>query len=147
MTDDEIETNCKLCRCKIDWACYDFPNKDKKFYICDNCGDDMKWLHRDLIKDGVKFIRRIRCEKCNFNICVINNKPTCLWCLNDNVILKHKVLYDIYNGKTHGFVLFTDFKYCINQLNFRTNNGMEITKLVHLTKKIINREEISKRWC
>jgi len=139
-------TTCKLCNSEIIIPSFDFPNKMKIFDICSNCGDNMKLLHRDLQKDGVKFIRKNRCDKCNFNICLINNKQVCLWCLNDDLILRHKVLYDIYNGRTHGFVLFTDFNYCVNQLIFRKAHNMNTSKLDHLTKKLLNNEEISKRW-
>ena len=156
----EIEKNCKLCQEEIMNECFEFPNKDGNIDICRNCGDYMKYLENDLVKDKIKFIRKIRCGNCNFRICKINNKQLCLWCINDDIILRHKVLYDKYSGKTHGFVLQNDFNYCMNQINYRDKNGLSESKLTHLTKKIINNvshknrfnprpfedETINKRW-
>ena len=49
----------------------------------------MKYLDKDLSNDKVKFIKKIRCITCGFRICKINNNQTCLWCLNDNKLLKY----------------------------------------------------------
>ena len=106
----------------------------------------MKYLENDLVKDKIKFIKKIRCENCNFLICKINGNSVCLWCLNDDIILRHKVLYHKYTGKTHAFVLQNDFSYCINQISFRTENNLDETKLTHLTKKILNNVSHSNRY-
>lgn len=156
--DFKIANKCKSCQTEIknNWSYY-FPNKDGYLDICESCGNYMKYLETDLVKDKVKFIRKIRCDKCNFRICKINNKPVCLWCINDDTILRHTVLYDEYHGKTHGFVLQNDFEYCIAQIKFRNKQNLGNSKLTHLTKKILHNESslsdkdekdeiINKRW-
>jgi len=144
----EIKKNyCKLCQSKIKTVgCFHFLNKNDEIDICDSCGDHMKYLESDLIKDKVKFMRKIRCENCNFRICKINNNSLCLWCLNDDIILRHRILYDKYNGKTHAFVLQNDFSYCITQIEFRTKHKYDETKLTHLTKKVLNNVSHSNRY-
>lgn len=52
----------------------------------------MKYLEKDLIKDKIKFMRKIRCDNCNFRICKINDNSVCLWCLNDDIILRHTIV-------------------------------------------------------
>ena len=138
---------CKLCQQKIEFnGSFIYTNKNGKVDVCNNCGDYMKYLDKDLVKDKVKFIRKIRCDNCNFRICKINDKPTCLWCLNDDIILRHKVLYGIYKFKTHAFVLQNDFNYCINQLNFRKERNYDDTKLTQLTNKILNNVSQKNRY-
>ena len=148
---------CKLCQGNMNTSCHYFLNKSGDADVCGNCGDYMKYLESDLVKDKLKFLRKIRCEDCNFRICKINGNSTCLWCLNDDIILRHKVVYDTYAGKTHAFVLQNDFIYCIAQTQRNTANE---TKLTHLTKKVLNKvshrnrtspsrlgdESINKRW-
>jgi hypothetical protein len=138
---------CKLCKEQIkNIGCFHFSNKNGNVDICDNCGDYMKYLETDLIKDKVIFMRKIRCEKCNFRICKINNKILCLWCLNDDVILRHIISYDKYIGKTHAFVLQNDFTYCISQVKFRNENNYNTSKLTHLTQKVLNNVSHSNRY-
>jgi len=156
--DFEIAKQCKLCNGDMKHTCYIFPNKNGNIDVCGHCGDYMKYLEKDLIKDKIKFARKIRCDECNFRICTINEKLICLWCLNDDIILRHTVLYDKYKGKTHAFVLYNDFSYCVNQIDFRNQCKYDDTKLTHLTKKILNNakhtnrysslsgEDINRRW-
>jgi DNA-directed RNA polymerase subunit RPC12/RpoP len=146
----DIETEiCKLCKGDMgdggNGGIY-FPNKDGNIDVCGNCGDYMKYLENDLVKDKVKFIRKIRCENCNFRICKVNGDSLCLWCLNDDIILRHKILYGEYKGKTHAFVLQNDFIYCINQIVFRTERSLDRTKLTHLTEKVLNNVSYSNRY-
>lgn len=142
----EITKECKLCKGDMEQVCFDYPNKDGNIDVCEKCGNYMKYLDNDLVKDKVKFIRKIRCENCNFRICKINENSVCLWCLNDDIILRHKVLYDIYSGKTHAFVLQNDFNYCINEIGYRTENNLNETKLTHLTNKVLNNVSHSNRY-
>jgi hypothetical protein len=142
----EISPDCKLCQENMIQECFYFPNKDGNIDVCRNCGDYMKYLENDLIKDKIKFIRKVRCEKCNFRICKINGKSVCLWCLNDDIILRHTILYDKYSGKTHAFVLQNDFSYCINQIELRTERNLDETKLTHLTKKVLNNVSHTNRY-
>jgi len=144
--DFEISKECKLCRRDMIRGCIDFPNKGGNIDVCGNCGDYMKYLENDLIKDKIKFMRKIRCEKCNFRICKINGNSVCLWCLNDDIILRHKILYDKYSGKTHAFVLQNDFSYCMNQITLRTERNLDETKLTHLTKKVLNNASHANRY-
>ena len=158
--DFEIAKDCKLCKGNMKQGCFYFLNKNGNIDICGNCGDYMKYLETDLVKDKIKFIRKIRCDNCNFLICKINGNSVCLWCLNDDIILRHKVLYDKYNGKTHAFVLQNDFSYCISQIEFIRQHNYDETKLTHLTKKVLNNvshinrysplpfedKSINKRW-
>jgi len=144
--DIKITKDCKLCQRDMIGGCIDFPNKDGNIDVCGNCGDYMKYLQNDLIKDKIKFMRKIRCEKCNFRICKINGNSACLWCLNDDIILRHKVLYHKYTGKTHAFVLHNDFSYCLSQLEFRTKHKLDETKLTHLTTKVLNNVSYSNRY-
>ena len=106
----------------------------------------MKYLENDLIKDKIKFMRKIRCDNCNFRICKINCNSVCLWCLNDDIILRHKILYDKYSGKTHAFALQNDFGYCINQIGLRAERKLDETKLTHLTKKVLNNVSHANRY-
>jgi len=144
--DFEISTYCKLCQENIIKECFYFTNKEGNIDVCGNCGDYMKYLENDLIKDKIKFMRKIRCEKCNFRICKINGNPLCLWCLNDDIILRHKILYDKYNGKTHAFVLQNDFSYCINQIGLTHERKIDETKLTHLTNKVLNNVSHANRY-
>jgi DNA-directed RNA polymerase subunit RPC12/RpoP len=144
--DFEITDECKLCKGYMGQGCFHFPNIKGNIDICENCGDYMKYLEIDLVKDKIKFMRKIRCDNCNFRICKINDKSVCLWCLNDDIILRHKVLYDKYNGKTHAFVLQNDFSYCISQIEFITKYNYDETKLTHLTKKVLNNVSHSNRY-
>ena len=105
----------------------------------------MKYLNDDLVKDKVKFIRKIRCGTCNFRICKINNNNICLFCLTDNdyydyKMLKQTVLYHKYKGRTHGYVLYIDFDYCIEGIEKCPNS-----KLTHLTKMILEKRFKDKR--
>lgn len=135
--DFEISKDCKLCKGDMMNVCFNFPNKNGDIDVCENCGNDMKYLQTDLVKDKLKFIRKIRCDDCNFRICKINGHSVCLWCLDDDKILRHKILYDKYNGRTHAFVLQTDFSYCISQIEFRTHHNYDESKLTYLTKRIL----------
>jgi len=136
--DFKITDECKLCKGDMEHECFHFPNKNGDIDICEDCGDYMKYLEKDLIKDKIKFMRKIRCDNCNFRICKINDNSLCLWCLNDDKILRHTVLYGKYNGKTHAFVLQNDFSYCVSQIEFRSKKNYDETKLTHLTKKVSN---------
>jgi hypothetical protein len=144
--DFKITDSCKLCKKNMTNGCVDYLNKKGDIDICGSCGDTMKYLEKDLLKDKVKFMRKIRCNTCNFRICKINNNPVCLWCLNDDKILKHMVLYDKYKGKTHAFVLHYDFNYCMIQVEYINKKNYNETKLTHLTKKILNNISHKKRW-
>jgi hypothetical protein len=141
-----IANECKLCNATMNNACVHFPNKDGTLDICEDCGDYMKYLENDLIKDKIKFIRKIRCENCNFRICKINEKNCCLWCLNDDIIIGHKLLYGKYIGKTHAYVLHNDFTYCISQIQFRIQRKLDDSKLTHLTQKILNNVSHKNRY-
>ena len=136
--DIEIATNCKLCNGDMDKVCFNFLNKNGNIDVCSGCGDYMEYLQKDLVKDKLKFMRKIRCDNCNFRICKINDNSVCLWCLNDDIILRHIVPYGKYNGKTHAFVLQNDFSYCISQIEIRKQHNYDETKLTHLTKKVLN---------
>ena len=144
--DFEIAKDCKLCKGDMKQGCFNFLNKNGNIDICGNCGDYMKYLETDLVKDKIKFMRKIRCDNCNFRICKINGNSVCLWCLNDDIILRHKVLYHTYSGKTHAYVLQNDFDYCMKQLAFISERNLDDTKLTHLTKKILNDDLYVKRW-
>lgn len=144
--DFEIANNCKLCKRVMTNECFYFLNKKGNVDVCGNCGDYMKYLENDLLKDKIKFIRKLRCENCNFRVCKINGNSVCLWCLNDDIILRHKVLYGKYSGKTHAFVLQNDFAYCISEIEFRNNNNYDETKLTHLTKKVLNNVSYFNRY-
>ncbi len=130
----QIDILCKSCKQDNNLYGFKFLNKEGNSDICSSCDDSMKYLEMDLIKDKLKFIRKIRCDQCNFRICLINNQPICLWCLNDDIILRHIILYDKYKGKTHAYVLQNDFDYCMNQIKCRYTDS----KLTHLTKKVLN---------
>lgn len=144
--DFEIANDCKLCKGDMIQGCFHFPNKNGNIDVCGKCGEYMKYLENDLIKDKINFIRKIRCDNCNFRICKINGNSICLWCLNDDLILRHKVLYDKYNEKTHAFVLQNDFSYCINQISFITEHKLDENKLTHLTKKVLNNVSHGNRY-
>ena len=144
--DFEIAKACKLCQGDMNNVSFYFTNKDGNIDVCENCGDYMKYLENDLVKDKIKFMRKIRCEKCNFRICKINGDSVCLWCLNDDIILRHKILYEKYIGKTHAYVLQNDFDYCMSQLAFRSEKKYDETKLTHLTKKVLNNVSHNNRY-
>lgn len=144
--DIKLIDNCKLCTKKMLGGCFYFPNKDGICDICSDCGSYMKYLDNDLVKDKIKFIRKIRCHNCNYRICKINDKEICLWCLNDDIILRHKILYNKYKGKTHAFVLQNDFDYCINQIQYRNEHHFDESKLTHLTNKILNKVSHGNRY-
>jgi hypothetical protein len=139
--DIETTKQCKLCNNQKMYG-----RKYKNNYninmniidVCDLCCDFMKYLEDDLINNGIKFIRKLRCNCCNFRICNIMNNPICLWCLKESDILKHNILYGKYKWKSHAYVLYNDFNYCINQIEFRTENNYKDSKLTILTKKILN---------
>ena len=137
---------CKLCKGVMANECFDFLNKNGNIDVCGNCGDYMKYLEKDLLKDKIKFIRKLRCDNCNFRVCKINGNSVCLWCLNDDIILRHKVLYGKYTGKTHAFVLQNDFSYCISKIEFINKNNYDETKLTHLTKKVLNNVSYCNRY-
>ena len=141
-----MNKECKSCQGDMSNGGIHFPNKEGTIDICESCDNYMKYLENDLVKDKVKFIRKIRCEKCNFRICKINNNSICLWCLNDDIILRHRILYHPYSGKKHAYVLQNDFEYCINQLSFRSERKLDESKLTHLTKKLLNNISYNKRW-
>jgi len=134
----EITDACKSCKGYMDSPCFQYPNKNGDDDICRNCGNNMEYLEKALVKDKLKFMRKIRCDNCNFRICKINDNSVCLWCLHDDKILRHIVLYGKYTGKTHAFVLQTDFSYCVGQVEFRRKRNYDETKLTHLTKKVLN---------
>ena len=142
----EIANNCKLCKGVMANECFDFLNKNGNIDVCGNCGDYMKYLEKDLLKDKIKFIRKLRCDNCNFRVCKINGNSVCLWCLNDDIILRHKVFYGKYTGKTHAFVLQNDFSYCISKIEFINKNNYDETKLTHLTKKVLNNVSYCNRY-
>ena len=58
--------------------------------------NEMNYLDKYLLKDKVKFIRKIRCSVCEFRLCEINNKQTCLWCFNDRKLIKYDITYGKY---------------------------------------------------
>lgn len=154
--DFEIANNCKSCKQVMTNGSFYFLNKNGNIDVCGTCGDYMKFLENDLLKDKLKFLRKLRCDNCNFRVCKINGNSVCLWCLNDDKILRHKVMYGKYRGKTHAFVLQNDFSYCISEIEFRSKNNYDETKLTHLTKKVLNNvshttppledTSINKRW-
>jgi len=143
---NELINECKLCKKTIIGLCFYFSNKNGNCDMCSDCGNYMKYLDNDLVKDKIKFIRKIRRRNCNYRICKINDKEICLWCLNDDIILRHKVLYNKYKGKTHAYVLQNDFDYCINQIQYRSEKNFDESKLTHLTKKILNNVSHSNRY-
>ena len=144
--------------------------------LCGGWSDEMRYLATDLGKDKVKFLAKVRCDSCTFRLCIVNDTPTCLWCLNDYPILKHTVSYGKHAGKTHAFVIVHDFPYCMWQLNrvtdlartgllhsmdasansariFRAGPSAQTkltthapTKLTHLTRKILREVPIEKKW-
>ena len=134
-----VKEICKSCGENInDNFSIDFPNKNIEFDICNFCGDKMKYLKIDLThgqcgEDKVKFTRVLRCDSCNFNLCKINNKQICLWCLGCKQ-LKYNVSFGNYRGKTHAFVLQRDFKYCKHISNL---SDYDESILTHLTRLII----------
>lgn len=136
MTND----TCKLCkRLELGLGGYEFLNKYSKTDICSSCGDAMKYMNMDLVKDKVVFKRKIRCDICNFRICEINSELHCLWCLDDDKILRHRVLYGKYVSRTHAYVLQNDFHYCLQQIKYRDTKGFNDSKLTHLTKKVLSK--------
>lgn len=118
MADNQLFDNCKLCnqnglglRGGVE-----YPNKEGKIDICRECCDNMKQMDKELVKDKVKFLNKIRCDTCNYRICKINSVNTCLWCLNSATLIRSKNYFNKYNGKSNGFVLYYDFEYCLEIL-------------------------------
>ena len=74
------------------------------------------YLHKDLLKSGVKFIRKKRCE-CDFTLCNINNVETCLWCIDviaEKVYVSSKYIvgYGKYKIESIAYILINDYEYC-----------------------------------
>lgn len=102
-----------------------------------------KWLRHDLRADKVKHVRGKRCS-CGFPIAKINKKDICAYCLGNSVyacgwgrdIVKHRVLYGPYSGRTHFWVLANDFDYCAHQASYRISKEYGPSKLTHLFELI-----------
>ena len=124
------ETICKICHEKDGDDGFDFPNENGDIDICGNCNGQIKYLEKDYIpgrKDGIKYIRKKRCNKCNFKLCYINNNIHCwlCWCLKEgpafynsgsisrlNQYPQHIISFGKYSGKMLAFILQEDYTYC-----------------------------------
>ena len=110
--------------------------------LCIYCETHMKYLDNDLVASKVKFVRKIRCEKCSFRVCNINNINTCLWCIGsdvpyfENKKFKWIFLYGKYKHKSYAYVLQNDFNYCKFMVKYKQDSQIAI-----LTKIIIDKQQ------
>lgn len=137
------ELICKSCNTPYTGNAHPyFPNKNNENDLCYSCDKNMYYLQQYLLKDKVKFMRKIRCEDCNFRLCEIsyknNDYHVCLWCL-DRYACKYVVSYGKYKGRSHAFVLQNDFNYCANLAYYRTIQNYKDSLLTTLTKNIYSK--------
>lgn len=128
----------KCISCKEDNINESFLNPK----LCMRCETHMKYLDNILVASNVKFIRKIRCEKCCFRVCNINNINTCLWCIGSDVpYFENKRFnwvfkYGKYKYKSYAYVLQNDFIYCMYMMQNKEDSQIAI-----LTKLIIDKQQ------
>ena len=125
---------CKLCVVELtpDNTDNKYPNIDKVCDICWSCGCGLKKYEKELVNDKVKFMRKIRCNTCNFRMCEINKTPVCMWCLDDTKIYYFPIEYKEYKDRTYAYVMSNDFETCTIAVHHYPKG-----KLSELTRRVL----------